>query len=125
MATKINSSEDIIKYPDISIADYDLFKNDFKKYKDFMKKYIYNSPIACQMDTKATIIAKRLFESFNSNPEQLPYKTRKIYENAKAGIITYERKDAGYDITPQRVIANYIAGMTDRYALENYRRMFE
>lgn len=122
---KINSSEDIIKYPDISIADYDLFKNDFKKYKDFMKKYIYNSPIACQMDTKATIIAKRLFESFNSNPEQLPYKTRKIYENAKAGIITYERKDAGYDITPQRVIANYIAGMTDRYALENYKRMFE
>ncbi|MBR1907332.1 hypothetical protein IJ818_00150 [bacterium] len=35
------------------------------------------------------------------------------------------RVDSGYSITPSRIVANYIAGMTDRYALENYKRMFD
>ena len=122
---KIEKQEDIINHGNISIAEYSAFKEHFKSYKTFMKNYIYKSPIACQMDTKAQFIAGRLFESFSTNPEQLPYRTRKIYENAKNGIILFDRKDAGYDITPTRVIANYIAGMTDRYAMENYQRMFE
>ena len=122
---KIENQEDISKYENISVAEYMLFKDYFKPYKDFMKKYIYNSPIACQMDTKAKFIAGRLFESFSTNPEQLPYRTRKLYENAKNGIVSTSRKDDGYDIIPTRVIANYIAGMTDRYAMANYKRMFE
>lgn len=122
---KIETQEDIVNYGDISIAEYSSFKEHFKSYKTFMKNYIYKSPIACQMDTKAQFIAGRLFESFSTNPEQLPYRTRKVYENATKGINLTSRQDAGYDITPTRVIANYIAGMTDRYAMENYKRMFE
>ncbi len=122
---KIENQEDIVNHGDISIAEYSAFKDYFKSYKTFMKKFIYKSPIACQMDTKARFIASRLFESFSTNPEQLPYRTRKVYENAINGIILMDRKDSGYDITPARVIANYIAGMTDRYAMENYKRMFE
>lgn len=121
---KIETVEDV-KQHSISIAEYSIFKNIFVDYKKFMKKYIYTSPIACQMDTKAKYIANRLFESFCTNPEQLPYRTRNKYNEAKNGIILFNRKDAGYDITPTRVIANYIAGMTDRYAMENYQRMFE
>lgn len=121
---KIKTVEDVKQY-NISIAEYSSFKNIFNDYKEFMKKYIYRSPIACQMDTKAKYIANRLFESFNSNPEQLPYRTRNKYNEAKNGVVFVNRRDNGYDITPSRVIANYIAGMTDRYALENYKRMFE
>lgn len=122
---KIKNQEDIIKYGDISIAEYSAFKEHFKSYKTFIKNYIYKSPIACQMDTKAQFIAGRLFESFSTNPEQLPYRTRNVYQKAENGIILEGRKDNGYDITPTRVIANYIAGMTDRYAIEIYKRMFE
>ena len=77
------------------------------------------------MDTKAQMIANRLFNSFAENPNQLPYRTRNTYQMAKNGELSFKRADSGYDISPSRVIANYIAGMTDRYALLNYKRMFE
>ena len=53
------------------------------------------------------------------------YRTRNTYQMAKNGELSFKRADSGYDISPSRVIANYIAGMTDRYALLNYKRMFE
>ena len=77
------------------------------------------------MDAKAQMIADRLFNSFAKNPNQLPYRTRNTYQMAKNGELSFKRADSGYDISPSRVIANYIAGMTDRYALLNYKRMFE
>ncbi|MCQ2790153.1 MAG: dNTP triphosphohydrolase [bacterium] len=108
------------------IASFNDFEKHFKNFKkDFVGKYIYQSPLAYQMDTKAKLIASRLFDTFASNPNQLPYRTRNLYQNAKNWEATFKREDSGYRITPKRVIANYIAGMTDRYALVNYKRMFE
>ena len=121
---KISSIEDVQRACS-EIATFDVFNTHFKEFKkDFVGKYIYQSPIANQMDTKAKMIADRLFTSFAGNPQQLPYRTRKLYQMAKSGELIL-RADSGYDITPSRVIANYIAGMTDRYALLNYKRMFE
>lgn len=109
-----------------SIASFNEFEKHFKNFKkEFVSKYIYKSPIACQMDTKAKLIATKLFNTFAENPSQLPYRTRNSYQSAKDWEKTVRREDSGYRITPKRVIANYIAGMTDRYALENYKRMFE
>lgn len=122
---KIESVEDV-QNTKSEIAVYKHFKELANKFKeDFMKKYIYLSPIAVQMDTKAKFIANRLFESFNSDYMQLPYRTRQLYENVKNGLPYKNRMDSGYNITPDRVVANYIAGMTDRYAMEIYKRMFE
>lgn len=108
-----------------SIINY----NDFKEFefKDFITEYIYKSPITVQMDTKATLIAEKMYSSFIKTPDQLPYNTRKKYYDIKDGIFetVKNRKDGGYKLTPERVICNYIAGMTDRYALEIYKRMFE
>lgn len=121
----IASLEDVKKAKS-EIATFDEFSDYFKKFKkEFVKKYIYQSPIAYQMDTKAQMIANRLFNSFAENPNQLPYRTRNTYQMAKNGELSFKRADSGYDISPSRVIANYIAGMTDRYALLNYKRMFE
>ena len=121
---KITSLEDIKKAKS-EIATFDKFNEHFYKFKEeFVKKYIYQSPIAHQMDTKAKMVANRLFISFTENPNQLPYRTRNTYQRAKDGLLQ-QRADSGYCISPNRVIANYIAGMTDRYALLNYKRMFE
>lgn len=108
------------------VASFNDFEQHFKNFKkEFVGKYIYQSPLAYQMDTKAKLIAGRLFDTFAENPNQLPYRTRDLYQKAKNSEVTYQRADSGYRITPKRVIANYIAGMTDRYALVNYKRMFE
>lgn len=122
---KIASIQDI-QESKINIADFSKFKEHFKSFKDdFVTKYIYQSPIANQMDTKAQLIANRLYGSFLKKYEQLPYRTRELYNNAPNAQNDSKRKDDGYEITKERVIINYIAGMTDRYALVNYRRMFE
>ena len=122
---KISSIDDVKNAPE-TIASFDIFKDEFENYKkNFITKYIYDAPLIYQMDTKAKLVAKKLYESFKNDYKQLPYSTRAKYEKAQSGDLDLEIKDSGYLISPSRVIANYIAGMTDRYALENYKRMFD
>ena len=50
-----------------------------------------------------------LFENYLQNPTLLPTSYQDKYE-------LYGR---------ERVVCDYIAGMTDRYALDEYKRLFE
>lgn len=120
----INSIEKVKKFNG-EIAQFGAFDDTFPKLKKFLGLYVYSSPLAQQMDTKAEYIVHKLFDSFIHNPEQLPYSTREMYKKAERRELGFERLDSGYELTPERVICNYISGMTDRYALENYKRMFE
>ena len=58
---------------------------------------------------KAKSILRRLFESYCTEPRQLPDSTRAFLE------------DRGL----YRVVCDYIAGMTDRYAAQEYNRLFD
>lgn len=107
------------------IIIFSSFRDSFDTLKNLLGKYVYNSPIANQMDTKAQFIIERLYESFINNPKQLHYATKQKYESAQKGNYLDDRKDGGYEISPNRVICNYLSGMTDRYALETYKIMFE
>ena len=61
------------------------------------------------MSNKASRFLRRLFEVFAENAEQLPPKNfNKISERGK-----------------YQVICDYIAGMTDRFALDQYNKFFE
>lgn len=57
-------------------------------------------------------IITKIFNKINKNPEYLPNDFRLIYD----GVNTNDGK--------KRVICDFIAGMTDRYALEFYCRLF-
>jgi len=110
---------------DGQIVQFDKFEKDFDNLKDLLYRFVYKSPTAQQMDTKARYIVEKLYNSFINNSEQLPHQTRELFEKAKNGDFEkLDRRDSGYRLTPERVICNYIAGMTDVYALENYKRMF-
>lgn len=61
--------------------------------------------------SQAKRIVKSLFELFFSEPETLPPEWRERYEG---------KDEAGL----ARVVCDYIAGMTDRYANREYRRLF-
>ena len=61
------------------------------------------------MSNKAARFLKQLFNIYIEEPEQLPPNSiEKIEERGK-----------------YHVICDYIAGMTDRYALDQYKRFFE
>ena len=76
--------------------------------KEFLNRELYHHYKVVRMADKAHRFLTALFEAYLTKPEQLPHTTR--------------RRLAKED--PHRVICDYIAGMTDRYALDEYQKLF-
>lgn len=75
--------------------------------KQFLRKHLYRHFRVVRMTTKAVRIVTDLFDAFLAMPALLPTEHQPSMQS-----------DA------PRVIADYIAGMTDRYAMREYRRLF-
>jgi dGTPase len=86
---------------------------DFKKLKQFLFDEVYRSPQVCIMNEKGKLILKRLFEHLAKKPEMLPRQLQGRFLNAPEGAMK------------KRLLADYISGMTDRYAMDLYQMMFE
>lgn len=80
-----------------------------KQLKNFLMKNVYNHPRTIKMVTKAERFVSELFASYLEVPQQLPRKYQERIE--KEG--------------EKRVICDYISGMTDRYLLEEYIKLFD
>jgi dGTPase len=64
------------------------------------------------MASKARRIVQELFALLLDEPECLPTEWRQLADRPRTA-------------TTARVVADYIAGMTDRYALDEHRRLFD
>ena len=79
-----------------------------KDLRSFMFEHVYRNPVAKGEESKAKEMLQRLFEYYISHPEALPE-----------------------DFHPQlsfdgmeRTVCDYIAGMTDNYAVDKYTQIF-
>ena len=79
-----------------------------KDLRAFMFERVYRNPVAKSEETKAKAMLTKLFEYYISHPEALPE-----------------------DVQPQlsfdgmeRTVCDYIAGMTDNYAVDKYTELF-
>ena len=81
--------------------------------KGFLNKQLYRHPRVLEMTGRADQVIKGLFGVYFTDPAMMPeeYADRAARGDANAG-------DAGR----ARPVADYIAGMTDRYALSAYHR---
>jgi dGTPase len=86
---------------------------DFKELTNFLFAKVYRSPQVCIMNEKGKMIIRRMFGHLADKPEMLPRSFLERYEKA-----------AG-ETAKKRIIADYISGMTDRYAMDLYQMMFE
>jgi dGTPase len=75
--------------------------------KQFLLKHLYRHYRVMRMANKARHVVTQLFQVFSDDPRLLPPQ--------------YQTGDAA---ARPRLIAHYIAGMTDRYAQKEYRRLF-
>ena len=75
--------------------------------KRFLFRHLYRHYLVMRMSAKAQRIISDLFEAFMGDPRLLPPQ----YQGSHGG-------------DQPRLIAHYIAGMTDRYAIREHRRMF-
>jgi len=79
-----------------------------RELKRYLHTHMYNHYRVHRMKSKAHRILEALFLTYQSDPALLP---AHYQEKAKA-----EGKE--------RIICDYIAGMTDRYAIEEYEKLF-
>ena len=80
-----------------------------RELKDFLFQNLYNHYRVVRMAVKAGRILESLFETFVREPSVLP----KQFEMAIG------------DIGLEETICDYIAGMTDRYAIDEYQKLFD
>jgi dGTPase len=87
----------------------DQMKADTTALKRFLHANLYRHYQVNRMRVKASRIVKDLFDAFMTDPVLLPP----------------DYQDDSGDLTKQaRKISDYIAGMTDRYAIREHRRIF-
>tara|TARA_B110000438_G_C15735098_1_gene615977 strand:- start:129 stop:1316 length:1188 start_codon:yes stop_codon:yes gene_type:complete len=80
--------------------------------KAFLFENMYRHEKLNIMTDKARKVVRELFGFFIGNPELLPLKWRQKYESS-------DKKTSG------QVVADYIAGMTDRFALNEFHRLIK
>jgi dGTPase len=79
--------------------------------KQIMHERLYRHYRVSRMTEKAARVVARLFETYMEEPRQIP-----------EHVLARAERD-GEPLA--RVIADYIAGMTDRFALDEYRKLFD
>jgi len=84
--------------------------------KQFLREQVYRHQRVLRMTTKAKRVLSALFAAFMDEIKLMPAEHRDTALRAEqhAGI-------AGR----ARIVADYVAGMTDRYAILEYRRLFD
>jgi dGTPase len=84
--------------------------------KRFLRQQMYQHYRVRRMSYKARHIISRLFEAFSNDPYLLPLEAQMEVQRLQGQI--------GSDNGRARAVADYIAGMTDRYAILEYERLF-
>ena len=137
-----------------NVISYSSFiKEKDKELGEFLRHRILNSHQAQTMDGVGQHIIKELFKAYIISPQQLPDKTIvKLFHNLKKGNEEYinindlEKLKVGelrnilfnyhynrkkninvynyYKVTLLRTVCDYIAGMTDKYAIEQHRKLY-
>ncbi|MFC2967504.1 deoxyguanosinetriphosphate triphosphohydrolase [Acidimangrovimonas pyrenivorans] len=85
---------------------------DIKAVKAFLFKRMYRAPSVVKERARVTRVVNDLFPLFMRRPELLPAEWRQDVETA------------GDETALARIVADYVAGMTDRFALQEHARLF-
>lgn len=106
---KIKSCFDVKKAPKKIVT----FSRDIsilrRPLRAFLMERLYNHYRVIRMSAKAKRIISELFRVYVNRPKQLPFETQKRIPSD--GVV--------------RAVSDYIAGMTDRYALDEYKKLFD
>lgn len=103
------SVEELQKLPYNVIGFSERMQQYNRELKDFLYENLYQNHRVIRMQVKAEKIIQELFQAYHREPLMLP-------EHIQPWI-----DERGLD----RAICDYIAGMTDRYAMQEYEKLFD
>jgi dGTPase len=84
--------------------------------KHYLRDHVYRHYRVLRMTNKANSVIRSMFDSFFARPELLP---DEHYQSAK------DMESESGENGRARAVADYIAGMTDRYAIVEHERLFD
>lgn len=87
-----------------------------RELKAFLRPHLYRHYRVHRMTVKAGRIVSQLFDAFTSDVRLLPPEHQERVRDAKS-----RHGDSG----AARTVADYIAGMTDRYAIAEFQRLYD
>lgn len=108
----IQTLNDVLKfqenYPEKQLVSLSQdMKTTVVQLKKFLMRSLYRHPEVLKMSERANRITETLFKYFYSHPDKLPPEYRSDFDQ----------------VHPYRAVADFIAGMTDRYAHNVYREL--
>ena len=106
---KVQSPRDAMDFEKFTISFSPSVLAQREELREFLKTKLYRHYRVVRMTDKARRFIRALFEVYLSQPGQLPPGSQKRLKAEGA----------------HRVICDYIAGMTDRYAQDEYKKFFE
>ncbi len=116
----VNSTEEAVRHAGVKTADeVRLHHRPLVQYsgerralnlelRDYLYKNVYYNPAVHEPNTRAVSMLEELFNYFREHPEEIGGQSRKRLP----------------DVGRARAICDYIAGMTDRYAILEHQRLF-
>lgn len=84
-----------------------------REVKAFLFDHLYRHPRLIRIRNQAALIIRNLFPHFLKSPQSMPQEWAQASE-----------KIGGHEGRQARLVCDYIAGMTDRYAVSEHRRIF-
>ena len=84
--------------------------------KQFLMEHLYRHFRVLRMTRKATRVVRDLFDAYSGDVRLLPEEHRAAAERGSA---------QGGDAGRARAVADYIAGMTDRFAIIEHARLYD
>lgn len=117
-ATQQNLEAAAVKTPaDVRQLPYNLasYSSEMLALNAELKRYLYQNFYrhyrVVRMATKSERLLRALFTAYVMQPEQLPTETQERVKEHPEGL--------------HRVVCDYIAGMTDRFATQDYKRLYD
>ena len=94
----------------------DACREEHLELKEFLRRHVYQHYKVLRMTSKARRMLQQLFAAFFNDVNLMPTEYRQLASHAESAHGAAGRA---------RVVADYIAGMTDRYAILEHRRLFD
>jgi dGTPase len=108
---KVVSVQEVRKCDEELASFSALFREQHLEMKKYLFQNMYRHHRVTRMESKSTKVIQELFRLYESDPNILPPTTREKIKSKQE--------------PTRRVICDYIAGMTDRYAIEEFEKLTE
>jgi dGTPase len=108
-AARIGEVSDVKSLPEPLVQESKKWEPERKELHDFLHQYVYHHDEVVRMAGQGRECISQLFAAYVSRPDRLP------------GPHAARAREIG----PESAAGDYLAGMTDRFAMAEKRRLFQ